>query len=290
MKQFTSPFFALLCLSPLAQAVVTVSDFSTAWTPFLGNYDYLADQQTGQAEGDIVGLDTVLAPGNHGFFMAFNDNGTASNTDGQLLFRMRLDKAGGNTNNPAFDRVMWVGIDANSDGSLDAFIGLNRQGNSSDVGLYLPGTGANTSPSTTSIVSNSPSNIINPTSASNYNYRPVNFTNDGGTTNDITTSTSGDPDYYVSFMVPFADVVAFLSSTKSINITDQTSLRFVMATSTQTNSLNQDLGGVNGGVGSTTTWAALGAFTSSSPLAVPEPTTGLLALGSVAALLIRRRR
>jgi hypothetical protein len=46
------PFFA-----PLASAA-TVSAPSTAWTPMIGNYDYLADQQTGAASGDIVGVGT----------------------------------------------------------------------------------------------------------------------------------------------------------------------------------------------------------------------------------------
>lgn len=276
---------ATACLT-LTVSAATVADPSTAWVALSGNYDYLADQQTGQASGDIVG-----AAGNPGFFTTFNNNGSASSTDGTLGFRLRLDEAGGNKNNPAFDRVAWVGIDANNDAVLDAFIGLGMQGSSSTLGIYAPGSSANTSPSTTSIASSAYASYT--VSSSNYNYRPVNYTTDGGTTNDATPSTSGDPDYYVSFMVNFQDLVNFLG-TKNITINDQTGLRYVLATSTQHNSLNQDLGGVQGGVNSTQTWTQLGGFSptvsaSGTPV-VPEPSSLLLGASTLLLACFRRRR
>lgn len=287
MKQLFSQLLAFICLASFTASAATVSDPSSMWTHFAGNYDYLADQQTGQSAGDIVG-DTAS---NYGFFVTFNDNGSSSATDGTLGFRLRLDDAGGTKKNPAFDRVAWIGIDADTNGSIDVFLGLNIQGNSSELLIASPGTSANISPNTTSIA-------ITPyqtyaLTTDNYNYRPVNYTTDGGTTNDVTTTTTGDPDYYVSFMVPFTDVVAFLS-TSSIQINDQSPLRYVTATSTQTNSLNQDLGGVDGNINSATTWVDLGGFTqivTANGTLIPEPTSGLLALISLtAALLIRRRR
>jgi hypothetical protein len=42
-------------------------------------------------------------------------------------------------------------------------------------------------------------------------------------------------------------------------------MRYVAATSTQTNSLNQDLGGVDGGNSSTTSWEDLVGFTETVP-------------------------
>ncbi len=263
----------------------TVSQSSMAWTPLIGNYDYLADQQTGVPAGDIVGVGT-----NYGLLVTMNDNGTAIRTDGTLGFRLRLDAAGGPANKPAFDRAAWIGIDADINGSVDVFLGLNMSGSATELGVYSPGTDANTSPSTTSIASTAyrPTTI----SASTYDYRPVDFANDGGTTNDVTTTTAGDPDYYVSFMLPFADVVSFLAG-KSINITDQSPLRYVSATSTQGNSLNQDLGGVNGGVNSATTWVNLGGFTQTvyaSGTAVPEPSGFMLmAMLSFPFVSLRRR-
>jgi hypothetical protein len=271
---------------PALQAAVTVSDPSAAWTPLMGNYDYLADQQKGSASGDIVG-----AGSDYGFFVTFYDNGNVSATDGTWGFRLRLDAAGGTSAKPDFDRIAWLGIDADLSGSIDVFLGLNMQGSSREIGIYSPGSGTNTSPKTTSISSTAYSTYA--LTADNYNYRPVDYLTDGGTTNDLTPSSSRDPDYYASFMVPFADVVAFLAG-KSINITDQSPMRFVATTSTQANSINQDLGGVNGGVNSTVTWENLGGFTQiidSSGNAVPEPSSSLLLIASLATgNLFRRRR
>ena len=286
MKPFSPVNVLLIVFTPLAHAA-TVAQFSTAWTPLIGNYDYLGDQQ-GAVSGDIVGSRT-----DYGLFTTFNDNGSSSNTDGTLGFRIRLDTAGGPSNKPAFDRAAWIGIDADLNGSVDVFIGANFSGSATDLGIYAAGTGLNTSPNTTTIAS-APYKSLYTISTANFNYRPVDFgTNkDGGTTNDVTTTSTGDPDYYVSFMVPFADVASFLS-TKSINITDQTSLRYVSATATQGNNLNQDLGGVNGNLNSTDTWANLGGFTqivNTSGTVVPEPSACLFALASLVVTVTRRKR
>lgn len=281
LRLFSASF---LCL-PQAVFAASVSDPSSAWTSRGVNYDFLADQQTGDPASDIVGSDT-----NYGFFTTFNDNGSGSQTDGMLGFRIRLDTHGGNTNSISFSRNAWVGVDADIDGDIDVFLGLNLQGNASTLGIFAPGAGTNTSPSSTSI-SSSPTTSYT-LSASNYSYRPVNYLSDGGTTNDVTTTTSGDTDYYVSFMVAFADVVSFLNS-KSITINDQSPLRYVVATSTQSNSLNQDLGGVNGGVNSTSSWVQLGGFSptvTSYGNLVPEPTAAMLGALALGAGCLRRNR
>lgn len=274
-----------LGLSTLVSRAASVSEASSAWTAVNGNYDYLADQQTGQPESDIVG-----AAGNPGFFTTFNTNAANNDLDDTLGFRLRLDAPGGNRNSPAFNRVAWVGIDANQDAVLDVFVGLGMQGSSAVLGIYDAGNSANTSPNTTSIAS-SPYTTYT-IGASNYNYRPVNHLADGGTTNDATPLTADDPDYYVSFMINFNDLVTFLG-TQGIVIDDESPLRYVLATSTQHNSLNQDLGGVNGGVNSTSTWVQLGGFSpylNSHGTLVPEPaSSGLAALG-LAAFALRRRR
>jgi hypothetical protein len=271
------------------QAAVAVSDPSTSWIIMAGNYDFASDQQTGHASSDIVGVDE-----NYGFFVTFNDFGSASDTDGQLGFRLRLDAAGGNKKNPAFRHVAWIGIDANMDESIDAFLGVNQSGNASEILISAPGGGNNKSPRSTSFAKNPHKSYgLN---ADNYNYRPVDYLTDGGTTNDVTPDTSGDPDYYLSFMVPFSDVVGFLNG-RGISITDQSPLRYVVATSTQPNSLNQDIGGVDGGIDSAASWAAIGGYSeviSASGILdstlVPEPAGGLLVLlGGTALALVRRR-
>ena len=277
-----------LCLAYASTQAASVSAPSGQWTAINGNYDYLADQQTGQPESDIVG-----SAGNPGFFTTFNNNGSASNTDGTLGFRLRLDAAGGNKNNPAFNRVAWVGIDANQDAVLDVFVGLGMQGSTSTLGIYDAGASANTGPSTTSI-SSTPYRTYT-IDGTNYNYRPVDSLTDGGTTNDSTTATTGDPDFYLSFFINFGDLVAFLQ-TQGISITDQSSLRYILATSTQHNSLNQDLGGVEGNINSSQTWEQLGGFSpylnaggTPAPI-VPEPASAALAALGLATLSLRRRR
>lgn len=235
-----------------ASAAISIAGPSTAWTAIPGNYDFLGDHQTGQPAGDIVG-----SGDNPGFFVTFDNNGAASRSDGTLGFRLRLDAAGGNGANPAFDRVAWVGIDGNNNGSVDLFVGYAAQGNSRTLGIYAPGTGANLSPSTTSIASTATYTYT--ITSTNFNYRPVNFATDGGTTNDLTAGGT-DPDYYLSFSVPFADIAAALGLGPN-DIPDQRPLRYVLATATQMNSLNQDLGGIQGGVNSTTTWEDLGGLT-----------------------------
>jgi hypothetical protein len=150
-----------------------------------------------------------------------------------------------------------------------------------------PGTEANISPSTTSVGDVA---YTYPLSINNFSYRPVNPQSDGGTLADLTTGTANDPDYYLSFMVPFADIVNYLENLPTpINITDTTPLRFVVATSNQENSLNQDLGGIPKTFDGAQSWETLGGFTQSfSP--VPEPSASFLLLGSLAAGCLRRRR
>ncbi|HSP43361.1 MAG TPA: PEP-CTERM sorting domain-containing protein [Luteolibacter sp.] len=281
----TVPTLSFLLASVSTLPAATIFGPSTDWTAIPGNYDFLSDQQTGAPAGDIVGAVT-----NPGLFTTFDDNGPASQTDGFWGFRIRFDAAGGNTNNPAFDRVAWIGIDAGLSDALDVFIAITNQGNTSKIGIHAPGSSANTSPSTTSI--NSTAWKSYDTTSSNFNYRPVDSQSDGGDNDDLTPSSTGDPDYYLSFLIPFADLVDYMAGI-SIDIDDESPLRFAVATSTQINTLNQDLGGVDGGINSNLTWSELGGFTpwiSATGQVVPEPSTTLISLGMLGGLLLRRRR
>ena len=74
----------------------------------------------------------------------------------------------------------------------------------------------------------------------------------------------------------FGDVVNEFSNL-GITFDDTNTLQFVAATSNQANALNQDLGGIDGGINASATWAALGGFSVPTTInPVPEPGTGLL--------------
>jgi hypothetical protein len=255
-------------------APIDPSSATTGWTAI--QYpallpDFSDDQQTGIAEADIVG--SLADPA---FYYMFDDNGTAFATDGAIAFRVRV---GADRNAVGFGHFMGVGIDANSDGALDIFLAVDNSGNPDQVGIFDAGTGANTSPSTTSIVSTALFSYS--LSVSNYSFLAVDLTIDPtATTTDV--DADGETDHFLTFVVPFADVVNALAA-QGINVTDASVLSLVLGSSTQPNALNQDLGGPNGGTTSTQTWDALGAI--SDPLTaiggfIPEPGTGaLLSLG-----------
>lgn len=251
--------------------------------------DPFRDQQTGDLEGDIVGT-----AANPSLYKAFDDGGTPDNhTDGSIGLRVRI---AGESNPPGFTGAFYVGLDANGDGKIDLFIGALTGGSTATVGLFAPGTGANNSPSTTSIQTKSPlySETI---STSNYNWQGVTL---GASGNDPTATTNdvdggGQQDFFLSIVLPFNQVVAALNSLGFSGVTDQTAMSFIAATSQNTNSLNQDLNGVNGGLSSSSTFAQLGGLTlpysSSGALPIPEPSSiGLLAMCSAAGLLVSRRR
>lgn len=288
MRALPCHLLALFSMIPLAEGAITVASPSTEWSPFTGRYDYFDDQGTGQPASDIVGLGDDF-----GFFFAFDDNGTPSiSTDGNLAFRIRFDVAGDKKDPANFKGTVWVGIDADLNGVIDVFLGVDDKGSSTDIVITAAGGGANTSPSTTTISSSH--YYTEPADENNYSYRPVDWDNslgngaDGGTTNDITGN--GDNDYYLSFVVPFQQVVSFLAPANGgpIDITDQSPMRYVVVTSEQGNALNQDIGGVDGNVSGSgdTPWTEI-----SGPVLIPEPSSGILALGSMlGCLLIRRRR
>ena len=276
--------FALL-LYPGPAAAVTVADPSTLWVniTYTGVFpDFLADQQTGQAESDIVGDEF-----NGAFYTAFDNGGTPLDLeDGTLFFRLRV---GAEKNPSGFSNAAFVGIDANEDGEIEAFVGVDNSGSGDHVGIWNAGTGANTSPNTTSILS--PPITEDPLSIDNYSWRPVDILTDGITDDDLDGGTTGT-DYYVSFAIPFGALVNYYDTNEAFTIDELTPLQYVAATATQDNSLNQDLNGVDGGVNSVMTWEELGGFTDPftfSGQAAPEPSSLLLVLLGLVPFAQRRR-
>lgn len=274
-----------LCLAASAGAVsVTPTSPTDEWTVM--NYptlqpDFSDDQQTGITEADIVGNLVTAA-----FYMHFDGAGTPSTTDGTLALRVRL---GADKNPAGFEHFFGVGLDADLNGSIDLFLAVENSGNPNQLGIFDAGTGLNTSPATTSIIS-TPLVSYAPTLA-NYGFQAVDGTIDPGVaTTDV--DADGNTDFFLTFLIPFQAIVDALGL-QGIGFDETSVMQLVIGTSTQPNALNQDLGGPDGGTTSSTSWAALGAMTNpvSPVLLTPEPAPGLLvAFGLLAISAIRRRQ
>jgi hypothetical protein len=249
--------------------------------------DFSDDQQTGIGESDIVGNTTDPA-----IYTSFDDAGTPSLTDGRMGFRVRIgsDDPPGNPNG-AFSHFFAIGLDADLDGALDLFLGVNNSGQSDEIGIYDPGTGLNVSPNTTSIVSTP---IVSYTElTSNYDYSAVDATIDP-TASTFDVDGDGSNDFFLTFVIDFQDLVDELLA-NGITFDENSQFQMIAGTSTQANALNQDLGGPDGETNSSLTWSQLGAisetFSARDLLPMPEPNTGsLLGLGLVVLAAARRRR
>jgi hypothetical protein len=132
--------------------------------------------------------------------------------------------------------------------------------------------------------------VYNETSV-DFDFSPVSLTIDPTATS-FDLDADGSIDRFVSFSVPFADFVSEMWRLANLTIDENSSLRFVVATATQANSLNEDLNGIPKNFDGAQTWEQLGGM--SPTLHVPEPGAWVLSvmgLGLVAGrgLLLRRR-
>ena len=277
---FETMIASALFITSAAFAQPNPNSSTTNWVPILywtnSIPDPSGDQQASGAELDIVG--NQLEPS---LYMQYNS--------GYLGFRLRL---GADTGQPGFQNCAFIGLDLN--GTIDLFIGVDNQGSHDQLGIWFPGAGLNTSPSTTTIA-NSPFLTYAETSA-NYSFTAINATIDPGATS-FDLNGDGKTDQFLTFYVPFADVASALA-TQNIIFTTNSPMNLVAATSTQANTLNADLNGVTGGVSSSQTWAQLGAnslsYTPAGTAPVPEPVSGTLfsVLGGMTLLqlVVMRRR
>jgi len=240
--------------------------------------DFDDDQQTGIADSDIVGEAAHPA-----FYIQFDDAGTADPTDGWIAFRVRL---GADTPPAGFSHFFGVGVDADLDGDLDIFLGVDNSGAADEVAIWDGGSGLNVSPNTTTL-SNSPlsSDPVDSTPVTgNYDWSQVTAALDP-TASDFDLDDDGNTDYFLSFVIPFADVVAAVGG----GFDDATQVAYVIGTSNQSNALNNDLGGPDdSNLDGDLTWTQLGALT--NPAApIPEPGAALLWAVAVAGLARLRR-
>lgn len=260
---------------------------SSVWTPVTFNttntVDYACDQQTGNKAGDIVG-----DAQNYAFYTKFDDAGTLSSTDGTLAFRVRLAEAK-NDSKMTFNYNVFIGIDANRDQALDLFVGVNNTPSGKNkLSIWYPGSGANISPSTTTI-SSTP--IISFKEIVGVTYDFSNVVDLEPDAQNLDLDNGGTPDVFVSFSFDFSYIVKALEDI-GISINEiSPHLQYVLATATQDNSLNMDIAGVNGGTGSSLTFTDLGVWSDPRTAigTTPEPAVvSLLGAGLLTVLAVRR--
>jgi len=275
-------------------------------TTFLS--DPRADQQTGQFADDLVGS----ATNNPGFMMRFGTiSGTAAPTTSSgsavqfVAFRTRLNEYNPTSyDNNAKQRF---GMDADGDGDIDLFFGIDFNNNQAPtIGFQTPGTGSNSSPSTTTIGNNFipvfdagdetvSSALLTLSNSITFDYRQVDGTNTPGFTNFAGKNAAVDADSYMTFAIPFLWLAEAVQDASGVKITASSWLRFIAFTATQNNSINQDLFGSSGLTGTTRFDAPGGGFseyTTATGTPVPEPATyGAVLVGlGLAAFGLRRRR
>lgn len=272
------------------QAAIVIDGSTVDWTPITYpgvQSDYLSDQQTGITELDIVGSADGSHPGIYTQF--FNGGDDTSLTDGEIAFRFRV----GEDKNPAyFQGVAWIGMDVNADGALDLFAGVeNPKANQWIISIRDAGSDLNTSPSTTSI---SASSLFSYDSVpGTFDFSPVSLVNDPSATN-LDLDGGGKTDYFVSFKLPFADLVSAVNTLVPGTGFDETKgIAYVAATAQNDNTLNADLNGVQADTNSAVTWEVLGAISpelTAYGTPIPEPSVYAGLLGVCALLLAARRR
>ncbi|MFA7257561.1 MAG: hypothetical protein WC047_08315 [Kiritimatiellales bacterium] len=269
-------------ITALSVKAEIVSAPSNEWNPVLyATGEASLDQQSGQTSLDIVG-----DAENPSFYIKFDDSETSSLTDGILAFRVRLNSVK-NEKKPAYDRVLQIGIDANRDGVLDLFVGVDHSANNDYNAIWQAGLDANTSPDTLSI-SSEPALTYATAVGDNYYFAAVTalldpdaqtFDVDGG----------GQNDWFLSFSINFNDIVNQLSI-RDITADQNTHFGYVVTTSLKSGSAEQDILGIDSSLDSSLSWSDLSA--SSVPItpigAMPEPTSGALIAVGFICVLVRR--
>jgi hypothetical protein len=248
------------------------------WTPFTvaGSggakmSDPTIDQQTGQLADDLVGSATTP-----GFFIRY---GQIDGVD-SVAFRIMENKVYEHQGDPNFTGQVSVGLDTDNDGGLDIVLTAIGKNSSNGINYQAPGGGLNNSPSTTSLGN---AVLLSPFTTTNFDYRAVD-----STIYPNWTQIGTDPDAALSFAFSFASLNSALTALGEATITTDTLLRFMAFTSTQTNSINQDIYGPSG-ISAATTFTASGGFSELTTITgkpIPELSSGILTGGLLAAGLL----
>jgi hypothetical protein len=286
---------ATILLPSLAQALL-INGLTSEWVAISypgANPDPYADQQTGQSEADIVGTASIPA-----IYTQYDDNGTPGDTSDDILaFRFRLAEERQPT---GFSTAAIIGLNVFPDplaasDPMDLYLVLNTSGSGDTIQLYDPGNKANISPNTTNTSAIAGTEVD--TDALNYSWSPVSAVNcDGACALDTDFDLDGDgteTDYFLSFSFSYQMIIDELADNGITGVDENSAISYVFGTSTQVNSYNQDLGGIDDDVADMDqTWSELGVLSdpyTATGILVPEPSTGLLLAGGLAVLAYRGR-
>lgn len=267
-----SVLFALagtsLSAAAASAAFSGVATPSSQWSivPFGANMqaDYWDDlPNNGHLNLDIVGSLTSATPYYAGFYTYFEPG--ASATTGTSYFRIRLGARKNNDNG-----WIMVGVDGNSDGRLDLFVGSDLD--TRNVYWVVNKNATNDASTRDRTVVGLPVTIANH-AAGNFNYALVTAidTTSPRDLNNGNSNANTDWDRFASFSIPFSTIVTQLAAA-GYTVDSSTPMRFVVGTGSTPNGgrIDEDLIGYNGDTFGNVLWTAT-QTPAVSMSAVPEP-------------------
>ncbi|MEN9284047.1 MAG: hypothetical protein RLZZ179_1540 [Verrucomicrobiota bacterium] len=248
-------------------------------------FDFINDQQATATDLELVGDQ------NHPVLYSQCDDGgtpgTANESDDTVYFRVRLSGSKSTGSSAFSSGYLFLGCDVNLDGAIDFFISVTkRTTKESRVSIWSTGSGLNNSPSTTTITGEIPLyGLLTEPGLSRFSFVPVTSVLDP-TVSDLNLNTpaaelSGltlvQQDHFLSIAIPFSNTTPAIDSykeaaaAKGYNVNKDTPLNILLATSTQSNSMNSDINGYQGGTKSAISFKDQGAFvpTRTFPNALP---------------------
>lgn len=266
-------------------------------------YDPPDDQQTGQSDSDFAG-----SSANPSFFIQTGlINGVEVIAMRVIFNKFDPNIANGNyTGNPVNVRI---GIDANVDGALDLYMGPNFQ-NTPGLVFQTPGTGTNTSPSTTTTgsafypdgITGNALNLTNSPAFTSSNFSYVELTPANASTyypgwvaqpESVSKPNQTDSEGIMSWAIPVSAINAALAEAglTGVTLTADSFLLWVAFTATQNNSVNQDAYGITKSEAQTIPWSSFTQYMDAHGRPVPEPSAyGLLLGAGLGGMFLLRRR
>lgn len=304
-------FAAALATACTLSAQIAVSDLSSTFNQVVTSQgaimtDPFNDQQTGQKSSDMISLtagttvyvnggttSSVLAADAAGLFVKA---GTISGAN-YMMFRYVMHDANGAKS--YLGGYVGLGIDLRGDGTPDIFVVVDSTAATAKFVFEKAGTGANTSPNTTTAATYTTTASTALTTGTTFAY-----TADAITYDTVASSKVQNMDF--TFAISYTNLSQAISDMGTVNgfnfagftVTSSTPMNFFAFTSQQANAYNQDIFGGNITSTSSVTWTSLGAFSSTitadgQPHPVPEfgtmAQTGVLLLVGGGLAFWRRR-